>query len=444
MAGLQKDLNINNKEYSIALTIFFVSYVAFELPSNIALKALKPHRWISFIMVLWAISQITMGLVHNKEGLYTTRWFLGLFESGLFPGINYLLTTWYTRQEQSLRISLFFAGATLAGAFGGILAFGIRHMAGIGGKDGWSWIFILEGLFTLLCAIPAYWLVQDFPHESKLLTPEERTKWIHRLETSQGVTNSPLPFTAKQVWQGLLNWKTYAYAVLYISIAEPFYALSLFTPTIIAALGYTNAAANLLSAAPYAVGFITTLTTGFISDRCGIRGPFIVGWMIIVITGYSILISDVSEQVKYFAVFLTVAGVSPCISTSISWVGNNSGPMYTRATVMGVFFSFGNSGGIISSWTYPSADSPRYVKGHAVALGFSCLAIIMSTILMFYNHAENKRRDHVYGIPAEDGSDCSPEKVSDPNLLRAWGMEGKTEMEIISLGDNHPAFRYIL
>jgi len=367
-----------------------------------------------------------------------------MFESGLFPGINYLLTTWYTRQEQNLRISIFFAGSTLAGAFGGLLAFGIRHMAGVGGKDGWAWIFILEGLFTLICAVPAYWLVQDFPHDSKLLTPKERTKWLHRLDVSQGVTNTPLPFSASQVWQGVFDWKTYAYAVLYLCIAEPFYALSLFTPTIIAALGFTNAAANLLSAAPYALGFITTLLTGLLSDRMALRGPFLVGWMVVVVTGYGILISDASVAVKYFAIFLTVAGVSPSIAVSITWVGNNCGPMYTRAAVMGIFFTFGNSGGIISSWTYPSSDSPRFIKGHGVTLGFSVLAMILSSVLMYHNYTENKRKDRVYGIPARDGSDCSPEKASDPTLLRAWNMDDKSASDIIALGDRHPAFRYIL
>ena len=74
-----------------------------------------------------------MGTVHNFSGLVTTRFMLGLAEGGLFPGINFLLTTWYNRNEQNMAISLFFAGSTLAGAFGGILAFGIRHMNGVSG-----------------------------------------------------------------------------------------------------------------------------------------------------------------------------------------------------------------------------------------------------------------------------------------------------------------------
>lgn len=382
-----------------------------------------------------------MGLVHNKQGLYTTRWFLGMFEAGLFPGINYLLTTWYTRKEQNVRIAIFFAGATLAGAFGGILAFGIRHMAGVGGRGGWAWIFILEGLATLVVALPAYWLVPDFPHESKILTTEERAKWLHRLTKSQGVTNAPLPFTMRQFWKGLLDWKTWAYAVLYISLAEPFYALALFTPSIIAALGFTNAAANLLSAAPYALGFITTLLTGYLSDKAGVRGPFIIGWMTITVIGYAIVLTNVHAAVKYFAIFLCVMGISPCVATAITWVGNNTGPMYTRATAMGIFFSVGNSAGIVSSWTYPTKQGPRFIEGHSVALSFAVLAVLMASFLSFYNNRENKRRDRLYGVPEEN--DCHPTRAGDPELLKRWGLEGMSRLEVIELGDKHPAFRYM-
>jgi hypothetical protein len=127
-------------------------------------------------------------------------------------------------------------GFFFSGAFGGILAFGIRHMDGVGGKGGWSWMyvdltpqldycvsndififsFILEGLLTLICTIPALWLVPDFPQYSKLLSTEQRAKWLHRLYVSQGVTNAPLKFTMKQVTRALTDWKTYVYAVIYL------------------------------------------------------------------------------------------------------------------------------------------------------------------------------------------------------------------------------------
>lgn len=121
----------------------------------------------------------------------------------------------------------------------------------------------------------------------------------------------------------------------YISIAEPLYSLALFTPTIITALEFSGASANLLSVPPYVVGFITTMVTAFVSDRIMLRGPFILFWTCFTIVGYAILISPLSAGVKYFGIFMTVAGVSPCIALAIAYVGANFGPLYRRATVMG-------------------------------------------------------------------------------------------------------------
>jgi len=442
---LIKDLELNNNKYNIALTVFFVSYVAFEVPSNLALKVLRPRRWITFIMICWSITMTLMGTVKTGGQLIAVRFLLGLFEGGLFPGLNFLLTCYYTREEQGTRIAIFFAGATLAGAFGGILAFGIRHMAGIGGYDGWRWIFILEGLFTFICALPAYWLVQDFPATSVILSRgNDRAKWLHHLTISQGVTNAEMPFAWRHVGRAFLNWKTWVYALMYIGIAQPFYSLSLFTPTIIAALGYKNAVANLLSTPPYVLGFITTLGTAYISDRMRLRGPFIIFWMTVLIIGYIILITCPKPSVSYFAIFLSVAGVSPCIATAIVWVGNNFGPITTRATSMGIFFTLGNSAGIISSWVYPSTQAPRFFTGHGVAIGFAFMAIICAAILMFANARENARRDRLYGPLAADGNDNNPLRQNNPELIKRWGLEGMSRDEILDLGDNHPGYRYIL
>lgn len=116
---------------------------------------------------------------------------------------------------------------------------------------------------------------------------------------NQGVTNAPLPFSWNQVRRAFADWKTYVYALMYIGVAQPFYSLALFTPTIIKGLGYTNANANLLSVPPYVLGFITTLLVALASDKLMLRGPFIMGGMSIVIVGYIILINDVAIGVKY-------------------------------------------------------------------------------------------------------------------------------------------------
>lgn len=150
-------------DYNIALAIFFPFYVAAEIPSNMMMKRFRPSIWLTVIMVSWAIVMTCMGLVHNFSGLLVCRSFLGIAEGGLFPGISYFITMWYRRSECGFRMALFFSAATAAGAFGGLLARGISEMEGVGGKPGWAWIFILEGLLTLFIGGFSYWAVNDYP-----------------------------------------------------------------------------------------------------------------------------------------------------------------------------------------------------------------------------------------------------------------------------------------
>lgn len=104
-----------------------------------------------------------MGLTQSFAGLLFARMSLGLAEGGLFPGVAYYITLWYQRHETGLRMAIFFSAATLAGAFGGLLASGISEMDGVGGRPGWSWIFIIEGLITIIVALTARWVVTDSP-----------------------------------------------------------------------------------------------------------------------------------------------------------------------------------------------------------------------------------------------------------------------------------------
>jgi MFS family permease len=150
-------------DYNIALAVFFPFYVAAEIPSNMMLKKLRPSVWFTIIMVAWAICTTLMGLVTNFQGLLVARMALGIAEGGLFPGVTFYITMWYRRHECGFRMALFFSAATAAGAFGGLLARGISEMRGVGGRSGWAWIFILEGLITLLVASVAYWAINDYP-----------------------------------------------------------------------------------------------------------------------------------------------------------------------------------------------------------------------------------------------------------------------------------------
>lgn len=158
---------------------------------------------------------VTMGLCHNFGGLVTARIFLGLFEAGLFPGVNFYLSAWYTRREFGIRAAIFFSAAALAGSFGGLLAAGIHEMADVGGKPGWAWIFILEGLATILVGAACWWMVQDFPADARFLEPAEKEVVLHRLAKDKQGSSKHEDFSSRYLVAALRDWKTYAFAIVY-------------------------------------------------------------------------------------------------------------------------------------------------------------------------------------------------------------------------------------
>lgn len=119
------------------MSILFVTYITFEVPSNLVLKKFTPSRWIAFITVSWGIVATLTGLVESYAGLLACRVILGALEAGLFPGMNLYLTFFYTKNELAMRVGYLFVSAAIAGALGGLLAFGIGHMDGIQGMSGW-------------------------------------------------------------------------------------------------------------------------------------------------------------------------------------------------------------------------------------------------------------------------------------------------------------------
>ena len=159
---------------------------------------------------------IPVGLVTNYGQLIALRFCLGLFESGLFPGLNFFLTGWYRREELGKRQSVFFAGAVLAGAFGGVLGYAFSRMEGVGGKEGWTWIFVWEGLLTFFISIASFWMVHDWPDQAKFLTPFERAFVLHRLRADQGLAGEGT-FNSTVIWDALKDWKVYTMMVGLIS-----------------------------------------------------------------------------------------------------------------------------------------------------------------------------------------------------------------------------------
>ncbi|KAI4649188.1 hypothetical protein J4E93_003502 [Alternaria ventricosa] len=284
---LEQDLKLHGLQYNDCLAVLFPFYIAAEIPSNIMMKRTRPSIWLTFIMFFWSLAMILQGFVQNYSGLMATRVFLGVFEGGLFPGVNYYISQWYVRDECGFRMALFFSAATLAGAFGGVLARGIAEMSGVGGKAAWAWIFILEGLLSILVSTIAYWCIYDYPETARFLTPKERTEVQRRLHVDHGHLSND--FDMKYVYQALTDWKIYIFMLICMAGFCPIYSFALFLPTIIKNMGYTANDAQLMSVPPYVCACFFTIAASWYADRVKKRGVFLMGFQVVAIAGFAML-----------------------------------------------------------------------------------------------------------------------------------------------------------
>ncbi|KDQ26569.1 hypothetical protein PLEOSDRAFT_1042794 [Pleurotus ostreatus PC15] len=428
---LKDDLHLNDTQYLLSLTIFFFSYAIFEVPSNVFLKRLRPSIWLSALMFLWGIMMTVQGLVHNYGGLLGMRWMLGVFEAGLFPGVNYYLSCWYKRSEFGLRAALFFSAATVSGAFGGLLAAAISNMEGIGGKPAWAWIFILEGLATVVAGIVSFWIIQDFPDTAKFLSEAERTVVVRRLQGDDQFSAAGEKLRWKYIWQSLLDWKTWVSSECFADM--PLYAFSLFLPSIINQVfilhWYQATPANLLTVPVYVFACIVTCCVGFAADRWGHRGG----------AGYIILIASQNAALSYFAVYLaTCQYYKHVLILCSAWVSNNVEGSYKRSVSLAMTISFGNINGAVSSNVYRDVDKPWYRLGHGLVLMYIGFGIVFSVIYRVLLKAENERRDRgerneIIGDTNTDGP------VNEKNGIYPTVDEAKRDK-----GDSWSGYRYTL
>jgi MFS family permease len=180
-----------------------------------------------------------------------------------------------------------------------------------------------------------------------------------------------------------------------IQIVCPLYGISLFLPTIIAGLGYVSSTAQLLTVPIYITAAILAVVVAYLSDRVGKRSPFVIFFLCTMIVGFSMCISTSDPHVVYAGVFIVACSIYPSFPGNISWLSNNLAGSYKRSVGMAMQIGIGNLGGAMASNFYRAADSPRYVLGHSLELGFISVAIIAASILLISYSAANKKRDRV-------------------------------------------------
>ncbi|KAK8213606.1 hypothetical protein M8818_002910 [Zalaria obscura] len=397
-AGMPEDIGATAQQFSTAVSIFYATYVTFESPWAILLKKITPRYLITGLCVVWSLVTIFSGFITSIGGLYATRLILGACEGGLFPGLNLYLTMVYKREEQAKRVSYLFVCTALAGAFGGLLAYAILHMDGVAGYAGWRWVYIIEGIFSIIVAVIVWFGLPNDPSNAYFLNAEEKHLMQIRARQRAAYMGSD-DFSWEEIRIAFKDPKVYLSGIIQFMQDILLYGFSTFLPSIIKSMGYNSLQSQYLTIPVYLVGGFVFLAFAFVSDRMTIRGPFIIFANIFGIIGYILIITNTPYGVKFFATFLCAIAVYNGPGLNMTWLNVNTAPHYRRAASIGFQQTIGNTAGIVAGQIYRTSP---YLLGNAFSLGALCVAQFLVLGKWLYIRKLNAEKEKIISGEIED------------------------------------------
>ncbi|KAK4631650.1 hypothetical protein CLAFUW4_02533 [Fulvia fulva] len=423
--GMAEDLNLVGYRFNWALSIFYIIYLLVEVPSNILLKKVGPRFYIPALVIGFGFVSMCTSFVHNFNQLCVARAFLGVFEGGTMPGIAFFLSSFYKRKELYFRVGIYVSAASMAGAFGGLLAAGLSRIPEWGTSAApihtWRNIFFFEGIITMILGGLAPLLLPQSPEISTWLTDRERFIAAERLRIEHR-SNSNQQVQRHHIKRALLNINNYICSAGFFCVNITVQGLSVFMPTILRDLGWTATRAQLYSVPVYVSASAVAIFIAFISDKTRQRGVYLAAFTFLGITGFALLRWNQDSNVQYGAVYLCAIGAFPGGPGFLSWGINNSAGPAVRAVSSGWIVTLGTIGGIVATWSYLATDGPDFPIGHTINLVAQVMVLCLSVGGIGYCVWENRLR-------ARGGRDGR--------------LQGLSEEEIADLGYRHPDFQYI-
>lgn len=396
IAGLAVDLRLGiENRYNIALLVFFIGYGLFELPSNYVIRRVGARLWLPFLITAWGACVLGMGFVKDWKILTVLRALLGVFEAGLFPGAVYIIGSWYRQFETAKRVSIFYMAALLASGFGPIFAYALSLISVGDGmySRGWRWIFIIEGIVTIVAGFIAPFFLVEFPEKVKFLNARQKHIAVTRVTMEKKGAHTEHA-TMKEMMRMLLDWKLGVYCVQYFVAASSVYSLAFFQPIILRnGMGFTYAKAQLLSSPPYIFTVFASLAGAWLSDKIRMRWPILIGQSVVAIVGLLIVLYGGPPGVRYFGLFLATWGTQANVPASLAYGQNQTARVQKRAVVAAAMISIGAAGGVTGSTIFQTKDAPQYLPGMWATIAMQCLYSITTFCMSMYLKRMNKLAD---------------------------------------------------
>ncbi|KAH7405629.1 major facilitator superfamily domain-containing protein [Phaeosphaeria sp. MPI-PUGE-AT-0046c] len=428
LAGLESSLSLSGYDYNMLLSTFYISYILFEIPMNWLCKFMGPGWFLPLMTLIFGILTICFAFVTDKHSAAAVRFLLGVFESGILPGIAYYLSRFYRRSELAFRLALYIVMGPLSGAFSGLLASAILRLDSFGGTHGWQMIFVIEGIITVGFALLAFLTLTDRPETARWLNATEKKLAIARVVSERVAATEVLDnFDKKKIIRGIVNPVVIptAWVLLFINITVQ--GISFFTPTVVRSLYPTRSVVTqqLYSVPPFVAGSLFTLVFCYLAWKLDRRNIIMIAGSLVSLLGFAIFLGSSTKQtsLRYAATFIGASGSFAFGALCNAQVSANVVSDTARSSAIGFNVMIGNIGGLISTWSYLPGDGPDYHIGSGLNIAALGMVLLICVGIEVWMNRDNKRRQN--------------EEFKALDKLRGMNLSDIQDLEY-----KHPAFRW--
>ncbi|KAI0405268.1 MFS general substrate transporter [Xylaria palmicola] len=398
VSGMKEDLKLEGNQLNYITTAWTVGYVLGEIPSNIIITKVRPSIWIPFLEVVWSVLTIFLAKCETLTQLIVLRFFIGLAESGFYPGMQYVIGSWYRKDELGKRSCIFQSSASIGAMFSGYLTAAVYTLEGKNGYHGWQWLFIINTVISLPIAITGFFIYPDTPEITRAwwLTKEDVAMANKRMELEGRAKRGK--YTKAKFRKIFSSWHIYALTLLYIFFnngagygGQPAFSLWLKSE------GYDIRAINLYPTLSGLVTIVATYVYAWGSDGFlkGARWPPIVfAGVVNIFTNISLAVWDIPVGLKWASFFLgtVTGGLSGIIYAWCSEIcsDDNEERAFVAAFMNDLSY-------IVQVWlpliVWQQVESPKYHKGFVTTVFISAGMIVMAFVIRFlYNREISRKR----------------------------------------------------
>ncbi|KAK9370528.1 major facilitator superfamily domain-containing protein [Lipomyces kononenkoae] len=425
------DLHLSTNDFNNGNTIFTVCFLLSELPSQLISKKLGPDRWVPTQMVLWSIVAFSQFWLSGRKSFFATRALLGLLQGGFIADCTLYLSYFYTASELPVRLAYFWASDTLANIIASFLGFGILHMRGVKGYAGWRWLFLIEGLITLIAGILAYGLMLPAPTKSASwfrgkngwFSEREELIMVNRVlrdDPSKGDMHNRQPIDWHKLWLSLSDYDLWPIYIIGLTFGMSSAPVSTYLSLTLRSIGFSTFQTTLMGLPNQVGGLLTMLAVSYSSQRFNersIHGLLSQLWVLpnlIALRSFGLH----SNKWSKYAVTTVLLSHPSTHAVQVAWTSRNSNSVRSRTVSSAMYNIACQLGGIVGNYIYRSDDAPLYKRGNMDLIAICCMNVFIYAGVKGYYILRNRSRDRKWNSKSKEEKETYLGTTSDKGNKR--------------------------